>query len=62
MRRMIDGGKLVQDMDARMKNLQQLVDRDMGGDTSHLYSQYWELKWWKEYLERLLASVEEDME
>ncbi|WP_317947321.1 hypothetical protein [Rossellomorea marisflavi] len=47
-------------MDARMKNLQQLVDRDMGGDTSHLYSQYWELKWWKEYLERLLAKVKED--
>jgi uncharacterized protein YijF (DUF1287 family) len=60
MRRMIDGDKLIRDMDARMKNLQQLVDRDMGGDTSNIYSQYWELKWWKEYLERLLAEAEVD--
>ncbi|WP_367258932.1 hypothetical protein [Rossellomorea marisflavi] len=49
---MIDGEKLVLYMDARMKNLQQLVDRDMGGDTSHLYSQYWELKYWLEAILR----------
>ncbi|WJV20841.1 hypothetical protein QU593_10525 [Rossellomorea marisflavi] len=60
MSKIIDGDKLVQDMDARMKNLQQLVDRDMGGDTSHIYSQYWELKWWKEYIERLLAKMKGD--
>lgn len=52
MSRIIDRDKLVQDMDARMKNLQQLVDRDIGGDTRHLFSQYWELKYWLEAILR----------
>jgi hypothetical protein len=50
--RKLDGDKLVKDMDARMKNLLQLADRDFSGNTNKLYDQYWELKYWKESIER----------
>jgi hypothetical protein len=46
--RKLDGDKLVKDMEARLQNLKQLVDRDFGGDTNKLYDQYWELKFWLE--------------
>jgi hypothetical protein len=48
--RRLDGDKLFVDMEARCENLLQLVHRDFGGDTSKLYDQYWELKFWLESL------------
>lgn len=58
--RKLDGDKLVKDMDARMKNLLQLVDRDFAGNTNKLYDQYWELKYWKEAILRDCWTFEEE--
>jgi hypothetical protein len=49
---MLDKKKLLNDMEARMENLSRLVDRDYNGDPRSLHDAYWELKYWKESVER----------
>jgi hypothetical protein len=49
---MLDKKKLLNDMEARMENLSRLVDRDYNGDPRSLYDAYFELKYWKESVER----------
>jgi len=36
-----------------------LIDRDYSGDPSKLYWQNWELKFWKEFIERIYLEEDE---
>lgn len=48
----LDKEKLLQHMTRRMTALKDLINRDYGGNTNNLYQQWWELKYWKEAIER----------
>jgi hypothetical protein len=52
MERLLDGEKLHRDMSARFANLYTLILKDYNGDPAKIEAQYWELKYWKEALER----------
>lgn len=48
----MDKEKILNDMVARMENLRQLILKDYGGDPSKLENFWWELKYWREAIER----------
>ena len=56
----IDGEKLHNDMSARFANLYNLILKDYNGNPSKLEDQYWELKYWKEALERGVYDLKEE--
>ena len=43
---------LLNDMVARMENLRQLISKDYAGDPTKLENYWWELKYWREAIER----------
>lgn len=50
--REINVSKLISKMDQRMKHLQQLIDRDISGNTQTAIEAWREVKYWKEAIER----------
>jgi hypothetical protein len=53
--------KLLNDMAARMDNMKNMIERDHA-DQAQLYRQFWELKYWREAVERGTFDIEKDEE